>query len=259
MQKIILNDSLIDLAALDLISDKGSEFLVFKHLDMVLKIYKKDYQLEHLSLKELNFLCSLSPFVKRILLPSFILRDENGELIGYGMPLISKTRSLGEDKIATFFEELDILKDDLEFLSRHLIVLRDINLQNTIYNGHIFLIDPGNYLIGELNKIFYYLNPDSLSFNEQIELVRKWNYNKINRLIDMLLFTYNRNIDDYKSWQIIQFMQKTKEKESILYNLDILRKYMNPSLNINEAINEFIASYIPDNPEEKALYLALYK
>lgn len=272
----------LDTNRMELLSDKGSEFIVYKYLESVIKLYKKDYQLSHLSLIELNFLKTI--ITQRILLPTGTVWNSNHELSGYEMPLIRGQRSLEYDSISTFFEELEILKQDLELLCSNLVILRDINLSNTIYNGHLYLVDPGNYLIGEIDKIIAYTNianptiaeklyrilkegsyakikilADSLSQSERQSLVREWNYDKINKLIDMLLFSKIGSTDPFKYRQIVQFMMQERARKEFIYSLDVLRMYFDTSLSIGDATDNFIKRYIKDDSEERKLFLSLYK
>ena len=228
----------LDMSKLKLLSTRGSEFIVYRYFDSVIKIYKKDYQLSHLSLEELNTLKRIS--TQRILLPSGILWNNNGELIGYEMPYLFGEKSLEYDSVHAFFEELEMLKQDLDLLCSKSIILRDINLSNTIYNGKLYLIDPGNYLIGELNKIIFHLNLDSLTPEERQKLLIEWNYNKINVLIDMLLFSRNPSIDPFQYRQIVQFLMKVRDENSLIYNLEVLKMFFNQDLSIGEAIDDFI-------------------
>lgn len=272
----------LDTNRMELLSDEGSEFIVYKYLESVIKLYKKDYQLSHLSLIELNFLKTI--ITQRILLPTGTVWNSNHELSGYEMPLIRGQRSLENDGISAFFEELEILKQDLELLCSNLVILRDINLSNTIYNGHLYLVDPGNYLIGEIDKIIAHTNianptiaeklyrilkedsyakikilADSLSQSERQSLVREWNYDKINKLIDMLLFSKIGSTDPFKYRQIVQFMMQERARKEFIYSLDVLRMYFDTSLSIGDATDNFIKRYIKDDSEERKLFLSLYK
>lgn len=272
----------LDISKMELLSVEGSEFTVYKYLKSVIKLYKKDYQLSHLTLEELNFLKTI--ITQRILLPTGTIWNSNHELSGYEMPLIEGQRSLEHDGISAFFEELEILKQDLELLCSSLVILRDINLSNTIYNGHLYLVDPGNYLIGKIDKIIAHANitdpiiaeklyrileegnyakikilSDSLSQSERQSLVREWNYDKINKLIDMLLFSKIGSIDPFKYRQIVQFIMQERTKKGFIYSLDVLKIYFDSSLNVGEAVEDFKKRYIKDNPEERKLFLSLYK
>ncbi|MCI9280022.1 MAG: hypothetical protein HFJ02_04410 [Bacilli bacterium] len=200
------------------------------------------------------------------------------------MPFIAGERSIECDSPWAFFKELEVLKQDLDLLSSNSIILRDINLSNTIYNGHIYLIDPDNYLINELDKIIFQVNiadssieeklnkiimegdyskvkilTDSLPPEERQNLLRRWNYNKINELIDMLLFSKKSNIDPFKYRQIVQFIMKERDKNGFIYSLDVLKVFFNRNLCLGAAIDEFIKRCIKDDLKEKKLFLSLYK
>lgn len=282
MEQIFNEDSSpLDINKIEFLSDRGSEFIVYRYLDSVIKIYKKDYKLSHLSLDKLNILKNI--LTQRILLPTGTLWNSNHELIGYKMPFIGGERSIECDSLCTFFEELEFLRQDLDLLCNNSIILRDINLSNTIYNGHIYLIDSGNYLVDELDKIIFGTNIgassiseklnkiiiegdyskvkiliDSLSHEEKQILLKRWNYNKINELIDMLLFSSRSSIDPYKYRQIVQFIMKERDKNGFIYSLDVLKMFFNRNLSIGDAIDEFIKKYIKDNPKERTLFLSLY-
>lgn len=282
MEQIFNEDmSPLNMSKLQFLSNRGSEFIVYKYLDSVIKIYKKDYHLSHLSLKQLNILKNI--LTQRILLPTGTLWNSNHELIGYKMPFIGGERSIECDSLCTFFEELEVLKQDLDLLCSNSIILRDINLSNTIYNGHIYLIDPGNYLVDELDKIILRANiadssiveklnriikegdydkvkivTDSLSSEEKQTLLKKWNYNKINELIDMLLFSSKSNIGSFKYRQIVQFIMKERDKNRFIYSLDVLKVFFNEDLCIGDATDDFIKRYIKNDSKEKSLFLSLY-
>lgn len=271
----------LDMSKIEFLSDSGSECIVYKYFNSVIKIYKKDYKFSHLSLDELNTLKIIS--TQRILLPKGTLWNINHELIGYEMPFIEGGIGIEYSSVSSFFEELKILKQDLDLLCSKFIILRDINLSNTIYNGQIYLIDSGNYLINELEKIIFHLNItgsllsenqkeiilegdynkvkiliDSLTLEEKQKLLMKWNYNKINELIDMLLFSKKSYIDAFQYRQIIQFFMKIKEERNLLYNLDVLKMFFNQNLSIEEATMEFLNEYIKENPKERKLFFSLY-
>ncbi len=256
-QKFIFNEENIPLdnSKIKFISNKGTEFIVYKYYDKALKIYKPNYNLSHLSKEELIILKNIHS--KRILLPTGILKDYQGKLIGYEMPFISNPKDILTSKTKDLYKELEIIKQDIDLLSNKNIILRDINPSNTIYNGKLYLIDPGNYLINNLNEITFNLKTDNLSLKEKEKIILKRNYNKINILINSLLFSHIT--DYYQHYQIIQFIMKIHYEQHIKYNLDILKMFFNPNLTINESINNFIANNIKENPQEKAYILSLYK
>lgn len=270
------NGSLLDINKLLFLTNKGSEFSVYKYSDLVVKIYKANYKLSHLSLEEFRILKNI--LTHRILLPTDFLFNNSDELIGYMMPYIAGKKSLLPDLVSNLFNELEILKEDLDLLSSNLIILRDINVENTIYNGHLYLIDSGNYMINQLEEIIFHVDIEditlsnelykiasnneyyklkelvnSLTRQEKEKIIKLWNYEKINKLINMLLFSKKENINPYTFRQIVQFIMSERKKNKFTYDLDVLKAYLNEDLTINDAIDEFIEKNIKDNPKEKEL------
>ena len=88
------------------------------------------------------------------------------------------------------------------------------------------------------------------------ENIKTWNYNKINTLVDELLFS--RKYNPYMFRQIVQFLMKEKQKKDIIYNLDILKQYLDSSLKIQNAIEEFVSDNIKENIEEKKLFEKMF-
>lgn len=245
-----------DMRKLQLLSDQSSEYVVYRYFDLVLKVYKKDYPFSHLSLKELNAFRKIA--TQRILFPTGGLWNSNGELAGYQMPLITGERNVRRDDVSEFLKELEVLRQDLELICSHSVILRDINLDNTIYNGQLYLIDPGNYLIGELKTVLPYLDTGSVTCEEQQRLLKEWNYNKVNTLIEMLLFSDENLMDFFQYRQVIQFMMRARKENGFIYNLDVLQKFFHQDSSVQEAISGFIQQYIKDDPKERELFLSLY-
>ena len=270
------NGSLLDINKLLFLTNKGSEFNVYKYSDLVVKIYKANYKFSHLSLEEFRILKNI--LTQRILLPTDFLFNNSDELIGYMMPYIAGKKSLLPDLVSNLFNELEILKEDLDLLSSNLVILRDINVKNTIYNGHLYLIDSGNYMINQLEGIIFHVDIEdialsselykiasnneyyklkelvnSLTRQEKEKIIKLWNYEKINKLINMMLFSKKENINPYTFRQIVQFIMSERKKNKFTYDLDVLKAYLNENLTINDAIDEFIEKNIKDNPKEKEL------
>ena len=271
------NGSSLNTNKLFFLTDKGSEFIVYKYDTFALKIYKDNYKLSHLSLEELKIFKSI--LTKRILLPSDFLLNNNDELIGYMMPYIDGEKNLLYDSVSNLFNELAVLKEDLDSLSSNLIILQDINTENTIYNGNLYLIDPGNYAINQLEGIIFHVEIEdtklsneltkiainsehyklrelinSLTKQEKEKIIKTWNYEKINKLMHMMMFSKMENIDPYTFRQIVQFIISERKKNKFTYDLDILKIYLNEELTIADAVDEFVKNNIMDNIKEKELY-----
>ncbi len=240
MKKIYDDENnLIAINKLEFLSDIGQECRVFKYNNDVIKIFKRDYKLEHISRKTIEYLKEIE--TKRILMPTGFIKDQDNNLIGYKMKYVSGNRIIDEDYVSDLFRELAIIKGDIETLSDKGVKLLDISKGNTIYNGGLYMVDPGNYKI---------------DMNIPNENIKAWNYDKINTLVDVLFFSQKYN--PYMFRQIVQFFMKEKKKKDIIYNLDILKQYLDPSLKIRNAIEEFISENIKENVEEKKLFEKIF-
>ena len=51
---------------------------------------------------------------------------------------------------------------------------------------------------------------------------------------------------------------KEKQKKNIIYNLDILKQYLDSSLKIQKAIEKFVSENIKENVEEKKLFEKMF-
>lgn len=104
---------------------------------------------------------------KYILLPRRLVYNEKGFFEGYTTPYID--RNIYLNNLQNYTELVTNLYKDIDVISMHKLVINDIykNSDNYIYNGSIYLIDPG----------FYYFSSGS------IESVRKINMKRINEFL----------------------------------------------------------------------------
>lgn len=68
-----------------------------------------------------------------------------------------------------------------------------------------YLIDPGNYYINHIDDLLVYLDYKEPNENEKKNIIKSWNYNKFNRLIEELLFMDNERLDFYLLRKVIEF------------------------------------------------------
>ncbi len=164
----------------------GCEANVYrKDLDTVIKIYKDNNfmrKLDEESIKELKEINT-----HRILMPMEELYDEFGKLIGYLRKFKQNYNyTLKNASGYQLLEEFDLLKEDAFNLASSNYTISDLHRDNIIYDGNLYLIDPGSY-----EKII------DEEFNTKI-----YNIESLNRLI----------IDDIIGYDLEQFTSKTKAR-----------------------------------------------
>ena len=143
MRKIYDDENnLIDINNLEFLSNIGQECRVFKYNNDVIKIFKKDYKLEHISKKTIEYLKEIE--TKRILMPIGFIKDQDNNLIGYKMKYVSGNRIVDKDYVENFFRELTIIRGDIETLSDKGVRLLDINKRVIDYTEIGFLITNNN-------------------------------------------------------------------------------------------------------------------
>lgn len=256
--EIVRNDNrkIVDTGRLQLLSKKGSEVIVYNDENFVYKIFKKDYKLRHKTIEELNYLLLIK--TSRILMPESLIFS-NEELIGYTMMYVKDEKDIYNDKMENLLNELIIIKKDIEVLNKFYVRLIDINKSNIFYNGKLYLIDPGNYFINYVKDLLIYPQNKEITEEKKQNLIKNWNYSKINNLMYELLFMNNNDIDFYLFRKIIEFFEKERKKYGLIFDFSIYQKYFDKDLTVREAINKFIENYIKVDEEEKKMILSLFK
>lgn len=254
MEVISSENQRINTESLNILSGKGSEVIVYNDDDTVYKIFKKDYKLGHKSIEELSYFSSIK--TARILMPRSLLFESN-ELVGYTMQYIKGNKNIFDARMEDIIKELNIVLKDIDILSRLDIRLMDINSENTIFNGKLYLIDPGNYYINNIKDLLFYFQNRELTNEEKQRLITHWNNDKLNKLMIELLFMNNNDIDFYLLRKIIEFFRNEREKNGLIRDIYIYQRYFDTTLTAKESINKFISNYIKVDEEEKKMILSL--
>ena len=253
---LIIDGQNIDIKDLELISDKGSECIVYRYKNTVIKLFRKDYEFSNFSLDDIDYVKDIK--TRRILFPTNAIIDKDNNVVGYQMPYVKGVKDIQKEPMHKILKELLIIQFDLLLLEKLNIGLLDINPSNSIYNGKLYLIDPGNYLINDMSTIKRQLDPLN-ECNDNEKLLRTWNENKINQLFDMLLFSQNPKIDPYQFRLIAQFFQKEKARKRTNYNYEVFKEFFDPELTVEDAIKKFMKQYIKINKQERDWYLSGYR
>lgn len=153
MLKLLVGDELVELTVLDLLHDyvgEGFEARIYGYGDEVLKLYKKKCKKDRLDEDTASKLSKLS--TSRILLPQRMIYDAKDEsFVGYTLRRIQKKRKsdILNRSMRHFIDELDYLNEDLLYLANNGVEVEDFHLGNCLYDGRIFIGDPGDFVIKE--------------------------------------------------------------------------------------------------------------
>ncbi len=159
---------------------EGSECTVYRYKDEALKINKDDFYQKRLTEDEAKKMSKIS--TERILLPRRIIRDKDGEYIGYTTPYKEERNKefLRMITMEKFISELRLLREDTRVLSNEGIMLEDLHQGNILVSNQseLYLHDPGLYKftykgyeelyrnnIIELNYLFTVLLLETRTFN----------------------------------------------------------------------------------------------
>lgn len=175
------------------------------------------------------------------------------------MQYIKKSSNILDDKMKNFINELIVITSDIDLLSDLDVRLIDINKNNIVYNGRLYLIDPGNYYINYIDDLLVYLDYKEPIEDEKKNIIKPWNYNKFNRLIEELLFMGNERLDFYLLRKVIEFFEKEKQGNNLFSDISILQKYFDSELSVKESINKFVNEHIKVDEDEKRLIMSLCK
>lgn len=150
MLKVYVDSAYLELSKFDLVRryvGQGKEAKVYRFGDVVLKIYKKNCKKDRLDEETARSLSKLE--TKRVLLPNRIIRRaSDGEFIGYSLKAIDKKKdSLSNMPMSQFIGELDVINADLFYLANAGVEVEDFHLGNCLYDGRLFITDPGDFII----------------------------------------------------------------------------------------------------------------
>ena len=187
--RLFIGDKLVEFNTSDLDKmyiNEGNEGIVYRYDNQALKVYKEEQEKCRLDEEDSIKLSHIK--TERILLPEQMLYDEAcATFIGYTTPFVEKENieNILDLDVISFIDELDAINRDLEMLADNGVLVDDLDSINLLYNGKLFLGDPGSYMfVSSLPKQIYksnvyqlnkFVKEDlfgmvDLSFEEQIML-----------------------------------------------------------------------------------------
>lgn len=234
------NQNAIDLEKITLVSNQGGEYKVYKHNGLAIKVLR--YAKGNLSKDDINYLRQID--TKRILMPNGTLTSEDGTYVGYTMPLITDAKNFQAEKMSKIFSELEIIEQDINKLSKKLVMMYDLRLINSIFNGELYVIDPGHFAINDLDILK--VGPAYKKLND-VDKTKAFNSLRISRLLYSFLFVTHGsyNYDDYKA--IMNFFDDEMDLcqddfSKLKYCLEAFKKHLDGNLTVNDAVEKLISS-----------------
>ena len=218
MLKLYVGEDLVELSTLDLIHDyigKGYEARIFGYGDEVLKLYKRRCKKDRLDEDTASKLSKLS--TSRILLPKKMIYDfKDDRFVGYTLKKIERKRKRDvlNRPMRHFVNELDLLNDDLLYLANNGVEVEDFHLGNMLYDGRIFIGDPGDFIIKE----------------ESIEVGIYRNN----------LYTLNRFIKDEIFGMVRLDMVERNIAEEMFSDFDYIGEQLRETCNMNETVKSYV-------------------
>ena len=131
----------------DMYIDEGNEATIYRHGAEVLKIYKNNPRKTVLGYEAAIILSKIS--TTNYLLPKRLIFDESKKFEGYTTTYKDRfpLSLIAKMPLNRFLEELKCLAEETELLTDNGVDIEDLSYENTIYNGHLYICDPGSFLI----------------------------------------------------------------------------------------------------------------
>lgn len=199
---------------------EGTEGKVYQIGNNTYKIYYPGTLHDGFESKEKNHIYLMNIPTKQIILPTDLIYNKFGRYIGYTAPLIEKKRvKLIDIETKPFITNLKILEDDIKMLSTNKILMSDVKYYNFIYNGTMYIIDPGKY---------------KKKYAEDSQLIYQQNIEKYKKLI-LYLIEREMSINNFgpsKIEKIMNLLRKELEFQLSEYFEAEMKKY--------ETLNQYV-------------------
>lgn len=158
---------------------EGNEACVYRYKDKALKIYKDFSRKDRLSEKDVERLSKIS--TNRILLSVESIHNATNKFLGYVLKYIERySHSLIPNvNMIKFLDELNLIYEDLCLLSNNHVDVEDFIMDNLLFDGNIYITDPGSYIFRD---------------DVSVEKLKHENILKLNHFIVNELMTYNVSI-----------------------------------------------------------------
>ena len=126
--------------------NEGSEAVLYRLGDTVLKFYKENPLVDRLSKEDIEYFKTIK--CKRFVLPDDSIVDDGDNLVGYSSGYLEEEpfRKIFQMNGSTIRDEILLLLDDVRLLSKHGIEIDDLHLSNLLVSDNkIYFVDPGGF------------------------------------------------------------------------------------------------------------------
>lgn len=212
---------------------EGDESNVYKLNDMALKIYKPTCRKKQITEVECNYMKGIE--TNRILLPTGTITNIDQETLGITTNYISNEKDKEEIlEIPTYklVSEMNLLIKDAEELGKRNISIDDITIDNTIYNGNLYIVDPGSFMV-DYKNIRRRL---STAVKENMNIYMISDYFIYGLLKDIVKNEYDNEIAE----DLTSYIAKDFAYSSSITCSDYFSKKLKPYDNYNEFVKKYI-------------------
>lgn len=203
--------------------NEGLEAEVYRYKNLALKFYKEKSQKMVIDKELVEYLKTID--TKRYLLPTAIITDDSACFLGYATLFKQHYQTINNMPFDKFIDEVKFLEEDTLLLSEKGVDIEDLSYDNTIYNGSIYLIDPGSFKISMENK--------SLS---------RENLDKLNTYVieELLGNSLSKSLSKKKKTEMLNSIKEMLKSSSYELISDFLKEEASQSKNLKECPKRLI-------------------
>ena len=160
----------------------------------------------------------------RILLPRKMVYDSDYKMIGYTTPYkknYNQTVNLITGQKLN--EDLHLLKEDTNILTNANVLIEDLHRDNMVYDGSIYLVDPGSYIVNRYHDI----------------RTSKYNLEAVNSFVIDELFDYElKQITSLKKARYIRDRLKMESEDDFV--CDVIQDDLVKSKNLKSYVKSLV-------------------
>lgn len=203
--------------------NEGCEAEVYIYKDLVLKFYKERSIKTGIDKEMVEYLKLIK--TKRYLLPIASITNEISKFLGYATKFMQHYQTMYSMAFMKFVDELKLLEEDTLLLSENKVDIDDLTYNNTIYNGSLYITDPGSFI----------LDPKSESLSAS-------NLQKLNTYIveELLENSLSKPLSRNKKIEIAKDIKQKLASSPYQFMSDFLQNEVKKSKNVRDCTKRLI-------------------